>query len=128
MWGQHGTKRRITRRKELASTARGCEAIESGAAYYCPCTRKKSNGKGQSAAEKRPPGTRRCRKIERAEASRSKTAGEAAAVVCRAESGSTVFEDAVFGKVEPRTPRLKISSPAVRRQSTLPPERRGRRH
>ena len=77
--------------------------LESGAAYYCFCTKEEiERARAKAAAEKRPPryeGT--CRKIDPVEASRRKTAGEPAAVrFAVPETGSTAFDDAVFGKVE----------------------------
>src|SRR6266700_6033743 len=77
--------------------------IESGAAYYCFCSKEDLEQRRKKAAgEGRPPkyeGT--CRKLDRAEASHRKTAGEPAAVrFAIPEGGSTCFDDAVFGKVE----------------------------
>jgi len=77
--------------------------IDSGAAYHCFCSKASlEERRGKAAAEGRPQryeGT--CRKIDRAAAMKRKNAGEAAAVrFAVPESGSTVFEDAVFGKVE----------------------------
>ena len=77
--------------------------IDSGAAYHCFCTKQELDQKrANAAAEGRPPryeGT--CRKLDRAEASRRKNAGEPAAVrFAVPETGSTSFDDAVFGKVE----------------------------
>lgn len=77
--------------------------LESGAAYYCFCTREElEQRRAQASAEGRPPkyeGT--CRKIDQAEALRRKNSGEPAALrFAIPERGSTSFEDAVFGKVE----------------------------
>jgi glutamyl-tRNA synthetase len=77
--------------------------VESGAAYYCFCSREELEARRAKASEEgRPPkyeGT--CRRIDRAEASRRKSAGEAAAVrFAIPEGGTTAFDDAVFGKVE----------------------------
>src|SRR5438093_213217 len=77
--------------------------IESGAAYYCFCSKEDLEQRRKKAAEEgRPPkyeGT--CRKLDRAEASRRKAAGELAAVrFAIPEAGGTSFDDAVFGKVE----------------------------
>ena len=84
----------------LAAAAR---LLESGAAYYCFCTREELEHRRAKAAEEgRPPkyeGT--CRRIDRAETLRRKSAGEQAAVrFASPASGSTAFDDAVFGKVE----------------------------
>jgi glutamyl-tRNA synthetase len=91
-----------TQRVELYRAA-AAELIESGAAYYCFCSKEELEARrAKAAAEGRPPryeGT--CRKIERAEAVRRKNSGEAAAVrFAIPESGSTAFDDAVFGRVE----------------------------
>jgi glutamyl-tRNA synthetase len=91
-----------TQRVDLYRAA-AARLLDSGAAYYCFCTKEEiERARAKAAAEKRPPryeGT--CRKIDRAEALRRKNAGEAAAVrFAVPESGSTAFDDAVFGKVE----------------------------
>jgi len=91
-----------TQRVDLYRNA-AAKLIESGAAYYCFCAKEEiERARAKAAAEKRPPqyeGT--CRKIDRAEASRRKDAGEPAAVrFAVPEAGNTSFDDAVFGKVE----------------------------
>src|SRR5437667_1780520 len=91
-----------TQRLNLYLTAAD-RLIESGAAYYCFCSKEDLEQRRKKAAEEgRPPkyeGT--CRKLDRAEASRRKAAGELAAVrFAIPEGGSTSFDDAVFGKVE----------------------------
>jgi glutamyl-tRNA synthetase len=91
-----------TKRVDLYRAA-AARLIESGAAYYCFCSKEELEARrAKAAAEGRPPryeGT--CRKLEPAEAARRTNAGEAAAVrFAIPESGSTAFEDAVFGKVE----------------------------
>jgi glutamyl-tRNA synthetase len=91
-----------TQRVDLYRAAAG-KLIESGAAYYCFCTKEKLEARrAKAAAEGRPPryeGT--CRKIDRSEALRRRNSGEAAAVrFAVPESGSTSFDDAVFDKVE----------------------------
>lgn len=91
-----------TQRTELYRAAAE-KLVESGAAYYCFCTREELEQRRAKASEEgRPPkyeGT--CRRIERAEALRRKSAGEAAALrFAVPEGGSTAFADAVFGKVE----------------------------
>lgn len=91
-----------TQRSELYRAAAE-KLVESGAAYYCFCTREQLEARRAKAAEEgRPPkyeGT--CRHIGRTEASRRKSAGETAAVrFAIPEGGSTAFDDAVFGKVE----------------------------
>jgi glutamyl-tRNA synthetase len=77
--------------------------IDSGAAYYCFCSKEELEGRRAEAAQQgRPPkyeGT--CRKLDRAEALRRKAGGQAAAVrFAVPEGGHTRFEDAVFGRVE----------------------------
>ena len=91
-----------TKHVELYRSA-AARLIDSGAAYHCFCSKASlEERRGKAAAEGRPQryeGT--CRKIDRAAAMKRKNAGEAAAVrFAVPESGSTVFEDAVFGKVE----------------------------
>ncbi len=77
--------------------------LASNHAYYCFCTREELEER-RTAANKagRPPkyeGT--CRKLSREEAARRKGAGEAAAVrFAIPQTGNTVVDDAVFGKVE----------------------------
>lgn len=77
--------------------------IESGAAYFCFCSKEELERRRAAAtAEGRPPryeGT--CRKIAQEEALRRKNAGEPAAVrFAVPQGGSTSFDDAVFEKVE----------------------------
>jgi len=91
-----------TKRIELYRAA-AARLIESGAAYYCFCSKEDLEARrAKAAAEGRPPryeGT--CRRLDPAEAVRRKNAGEAAAVrFAIPESGSTAFDDAVFGRVE----------------------------
>jgi glutamyl-tRNA synthetase len=91
-----------TQRTDLYRAA-AAKLIESGAAYYCFCSKDELERRRAKAAEEgRPPryeGT--CRKLNAAEASRRRSACEAAAVrFAIPEGGSTSFDDAVFGKVE----------------------------
>jgi glutamyl-tRNA synthetase len=91
-----------TQRTDLYRTA-ASKLIESGAAYYCFCSKEELEKRRAKAAEEgRPPryeGT--CRGVDREEALRRKSSGEPAAVrFAVPELGSTAFEDAVFGKVE----------------------------
>ena len=77
--------------------------LQSGAAYYCFCSKEElEKRRAAAAAEGRPPryeGT--CRGIAREEAMRRKNAGEPAALrFAIPEGGSTSFDDAVFEKVE----------------------------
>jgi len=96
--GPYYQTKRVGLYKQAAQTL-----IDSGAAYYCFCTKEELEQRRKKAAEEgRPPkyeGT--CRKLDGSEALRRKAAGEAAAVrFAIPESGSTSFDDAVFGKVE----------------------------
>ena len=77
--------------------------LESGAAYYCFCSKEELEKRRAAAtAEGRPPryeGT--CRGVTREEALRRKNAGQPAAVrFAIPQGGSTSFDDAVFEKVE----------------------------
>ncbi len=91
-----------TRRLDLyRETAQ--KLVSSGHAYYCFCTKEDLDRRRAAAtAEGRPPkyeGT--CRKISTEEAGRRVAAGEAGAVrFAIPESGSTAFDDAVFGRIE----------------------------
>jgi glutamyl-tRNA synthetase len=91
-----------TQRTELYREA-AARLIDSGAAYYCFCTKEQlEERRAQAAQEGRPPryeGT--CRKVQRAQALRRKSYSEPAAVrFAVPEAGSTWFDDPVFGKVE----------------------------
>lgn len=77
--------------------------MASGHAYYCFCTKEElEQRRAEATAAGRPPMyDRRCRRIPREEALRRKNAGEPCAVrFAVPETGSTTFNDAVFGKVE----------------------------
>jgi glutamyl-tRNA synthetase len=91
-----------TQRTDLYRAA-AARLVDSGAAYYCFCSKDELDRRRAKAAEEgRPPkydGT--CRKLDSAEALRRKSAGEPAGVrFAVPEGGSTSFDDAVFGKVE----------------------------
>lgn len=91
-----------TKRMDLYRAA-GAKLLASGYGYYCFCTKEQlEERRAKATAEGRTPkydGT--CRKISHEEAERRKNAGEPAAVrFAVPESGSTVFEDAVFGRIE----------------------------
>jgi glutamyl-tRNA synthetase len=91
-----------TQRTDLYRGA-AARLLDSGAAYFCFCSKEELERRRATAAQEgRPPkyeGT--CRKLDRAEALRRKSAGEPAAVrFAVPEGGSTSFDDAVFGKVE----------------------------
>jgi glutamyl-tRNA synthetase len=91
-----------TQRMDLYRAA-ATTLLQSGAAYYCFCSKEAlEQRRASAAAEGRSPrydGT--CRKIDASEALRRKDAGEPAALrFAIPEGGSTAFEDAVFGKVE----------------------------
>jgi glutamyl-tRNA synthetase len=76
--------------------------VSSGHAYYCFCTKEElERRRAAAAAAGRPPkyeGT--CRKISREEADRRRACEAAAVRFAVPESGSTAFQDAVFGQVE----------------------------
>src|SRR6266566_5189632 len=98
-----------TQRENLYRTGAD-KLLESGAAYYCFCSKENLEQRRKKAAEEgRPPkyeGT--CRKIDRTEAARRKAAGEGAAVrFAVPEGGSTSFDDAVFDKIEFANPELE---------------------
>ena len=91
-----------TQRTDLYRLA-ATKLLDSGAAYYCFCTREElEQRRAKASADGRPPkyeGT--CRKIDRRDALRRKSAGEQAALrFAIPEGGSTSFDDAVFGNVE----------------------------
>ncbi len=77
--------------------------LDSDHAYHCFCSKEElESRRAQAAQEGRPSRYERtCRRLSREEADRRKSAGEAAVVRFKVpESGSTVFDDAVFGLVE----------------------------
>jgi glutamyl-tRNA synthetase len=91
-----------TQRMEIYRES-AAKLLASGHAYYCFCTKAQMEQRRAAAiAEGRPPrygGT--CRKISREESAQRRAAGESPAVrFAVPESGSTVFDDAVFGRVE----------------------------
>ena len=91
-----------TQRIDLYRSA-AARLLASGAAYPCFCTKEElERMRTKAAADKRPPRYEGiCRKLDPAEVSRRKTAGDPAALrFAVPESGSTSFDDAVFGKVE----------------------------
>jgi glutamyl-tRNA synthetase len=91
-----------TQRVDLYRAA-AARLIDSGAAYHCFCTKEElERMRAKAAADKRPPRYEGvCRKLDPAERSRRINAGEPAAVrFAVPETGSTAFDDAVFGKVE----------------------------
>jgi len=91
-----------TQRMEMYRES-AAKLIASGDAYYCFCTKQELERRRTAAtAEGRPPkyeGT--CRKLSPEEAGKRRAGGEAAAVRFAVPiSGSTAFDDAVFGRVE----------------------------
>jgi len=91
-----------TQRVDLYRAA-AARLIDSDAAYPCFCTKEElERMRAKAAADKRPPRYEGvCRKLDSAERARRKNAGEPSAVrFAVPESGSTAFDDAVFGKVE----------------------------
>jgi glutamyl-tRNA synthetase len=91
-----------TQRTDLYENA-AQRLLESGAAYYCFCSKEElDQRRAKAAAEGRPPryeGT--CRGIAPGEGLRRKNLGDPAALrFAIPEGGSTGFDDAVFGNVE----------------------------
>ncbi|HEU5458149.1 MAG TPA: glutamate--tRNA ligase family protein, partial [Terracidiphilus sp.] len=83
--------------------ATATKLVENGHAYRCFCTKEELEQRRKEAAEAgRPPMyDRRCRGIAREAAEARAAAGEAAAIrFAVPETGSTSFDDAVFGTVE----------------------------
>ncbi len=91
-----------TQRIEMYREA-AAKLLASGHAYYCFCAKEELETRRAAAtAAGRPPKyDGACRKIPADEAARRRAAGEAAVIrFLIPESGSTVFDDAVFGRVE----------------------------
>jgi glutamyl-tRNA synthetase len=83
--------------------ATAAKIVAGGHAYPCFCTKDEleQRRKEATAAGRQPMYDRRCRRIPAAEAQARIAAGETAAIrFAVPESGSTSFDDAVFGKVE----------------------------
>lgn len=84
--------------------------VASGHAYYCFCTKEELEQRRQAAvaAGRAPQYDESCRKIARQQAEERRKAGAACAVrFAVPESGSTKFQDAVFGEVEFANPELE---------------------
>src|SRR5580704_13415664 len=91
-----------TQRMEIYRES-AAKLLVCGYAYYCFCTKVELEQRRAAAtAEGRPPRYEgACRRISREEGARRRAAGEAAAVRFTVpDSGSTSFDDAVFGRVE----------------------------
>ncbi len=89
-----------TERMELYRAAAG-RLLNGGHAYYCFCSKEQlEQQRAQGLAEGRVPRDC-CRILSREEARRRVESGEGAAIrFAVSQSGSTTFEDAVFGPVE----------------------------
>ncbi len=77
--------------------------VEGGHAYYCFCTKEELEQRRAQAQAKGgdPQYDRKCRRIAPEQAKVRRDAGEPAAIrFAVPESGSTFFDDAVFGRVE----------------------------
>jgi glutamyl-tRNA synthetase len=77
--------------------------VDAGAAYYCFCTREElEQRRAQAQAEGGDPQyDGKCRTLTATEATTRRSAGESCAIrFAVPESGSTSFDDAVFGRVE----------------------------
>lgn len=84
--------------------------VASGHGYYCFCTKEELEQRRQAAtsAGRTPQYDETCRKISRQEASARKQSGAPCAVrFAVPETGSTKFQDAVFGEVEFANPELE---------------------
>lgn len=91
-----------SKRLEMYKAA-AAKLLETGNAYYCFCSKEElEKRRAIATAEGRAPkyeGT--CRKIPREEANKRRNSGEAAVLrFAIPQSGSTGFDDAVFGRVE----------------------------
>ncbi len=84
--------------------------VTAGHAYYCFCTKEELEQRRQAAtaAGRAPQYDESCRKIAPADAAARRQAGAACAVrFAVPETGSTKFQDAVFGEVEFANPELE---------------------
>ncbi len=91
-----------SQRMELYQSA-AQRLVEAGAAYYCFCTREElEQRRAQAQAEGSDPQyDGKCRTLTAAEATARRKGGESCAIrFAVPESGSTSFDDAVFGRVE----------------------------
>ncbi len=91
-----------SQRMELYQSA-AQRLVEAGAAYYCFCTREElEQRRAQAQAEGGDPQyDGKCRTLTATEATTRRSAGESCAIrFAVPESGSTSFDDAVFGRVE----------------------------
>ena len=91
-----------SQRMELYQSA-AQRLVEAGAAYYCFCTREElEQRRAQAQAEGGDPQyDGKCRTLTAADATARRVAGESCAIrFAVPESGSTSFDDAVFGRVE----------------------------
>jgi glutamyl-tRNA synthetase len=98
-----------TRRMELYKAA-AKKLVASGHAYYCFCTKEEleQRRKAATAAGRAPQYDESCRKIAPADAAARKQSGAGCAVrFAVPETGSTKFQDAVFGVVEFANPELE---------------------
>ena len=98
-----------TQRMDLYKAAAE-KLVASGHAYYCFCTKEEleERRKAALAAGKAPQYDESCRKIGREDAAARKSSGAACAVrFAVPETGSTKFQDAVFGEVEFANPELE---------------------
>ncbi|MFB3915328.1 MAG: glutamate--tRNA ligase [Terriglobales bacterium] len=86
-----------------AYRALAARLVDSGDAYYCFCTKEELESRRQAATAAGGSSSydRTCRRLLPEEARRRKQAGELCAVrFAVPESGSTCWDDAVFGRVE----------------------------
>jgi glutamyl-tRNA synthetase len=98
-----------TQRMDLYKTAAE-KLVASGHAYYCFCTKEEleQRRRAATATGRAPQYDESCRRIGREEAASRKRSGAACAVrFAVPETGSTKFQDAVFGEVEFANPELE---------------------
>ena len=98
-----------TQRMDLYKAAAE-KLVTSGHGYYCFCTKEdlEERRKAATAAGRAPQYDESCRKISREDAAARKRAGAPCAVrFAVPETGSTKFQDAVFGEVEFANPELE---------------------
>ena len=91
-----------TKRMDLYRAA-GAKIVDSGHAYYCFCTKAdlEQRRAAATAAGRTPKYDGTCRSIPPEDAARRLASGETAAVRFAVPlSGSTAFDDAVFGRIE----------------------------
>ena len=98
-----------TQRMDLYKAAAE-KLVASGHGYYCFCTKEELEQRRKAATDagRAPQYDESCRKISREDAAARRASGAACAVrFAVPETGSTKFQDAVFGEVEFANPELE---------------------